>query len=355
MINGVINIYKEAGYTSFDVVAKLRRILKIKKIGHTGTLDPDAVGVLPVCVGNATKLVDMLTDRTKEYIAIMKLGVVTDTQDMSGEVLAEDYESAEQLSYEKVRAVVESFKGEIQQIPPMYSALKINGQKLCDLARQGIEVERKSRPVTIYNIDVQPYDEECDGLHNARPRSERQSGLHNVYYLLKVECSKGTYIRTLIHDIGQKLGCGAAMEHLERTRVGKFRVEDAITIAQIENMVKGTDESTAKDVFGDDVLKDRLGNVLTEVDIILDEYAALHVTAEGMKALDNGNKLYKNMIKEWPNDVVMSTCNENARTYGDIMLTNGAVYRMYSYDNQFRALYRYDMREGALVVEKMFG
>ena len=150
MIHGIVNVYKEKGFTSFDVVAKLRGILKQKKIGHTGTLDPDAEGVLPVCVGKATKVCDLLTDKNKEYEAVMLLGITTDTQDISGEVLEQ---KEVKVSEEEVKEAVYSFLGDYLQVPPMYSALKINGKKLCDLAREGITVEREARPVYIHEIE----------------------------------------------------------------------------------------------------------------------------------------------------------------------------------------------------------
>lgn len=215
MIQGVLNIYKEAGYTSHDVVAKLRRILGQKKIGHTGTLDPDAVGVLPVCLGKATKLCDMLTEEKKTYRAVLRLGLVTDTQDMSGQVLEERPVCA---SAEEIEACIASFEGEQLQVPPMYSALKVNGKKLYELAREGKTVERKARPVTFYRIAL---------TEDRLPR-----------LTLEVTCSKGTYIRTLCHDIGQKLGCGGAMEHLTRTRVGRFGIGEALTLEQVEALAK---------------------------------------------------------------------------------------------------------------------
>ena len=175
MINGVINIYKERGFTSHDVVAKLRGILKQKKIGHTGTLDPDAEGVLPVCLGKGTRLCDMLTDHSKVYEAVLLLGQSTDTQDVSGTVLQE---APVDVSEEEVREAIMSFVGPYDQIPPMYSALKVNGQKLCDLARAGKEVERKARPVEIYEIQIEE-------IHLPRVR-------------MTVSCSKGTYIRTSV-------------------------------------------------------------------------------------------------------------------------------------------------------------
>lgn len=212
-MDGVINIYKEAGFTSFDVVAKMRGILKMKKIGHTGTLDPAAVGVLPVCVGKGTKLVEKFMADDKVYQAVMLLGVTTDSQDMTGEVIAEKEVKA---SEEEVRSAINSFVGGYDQLPPMYSAKKVNGKKLVDLARKGIEVERQPRFVNIMAIDIDKVD---------LPR-----------VTMTVTCSKGTYIRTLCHDIGQKLSCGAAMESLVRTRVGRFKIEDAITLAELEKL-----------------------------------------------------------------------------------------------------------------------
>ena len=192
MYNGIINVYKEKGYTSFDVVARMRGICGQKKIGHTGTLDPDAEGVLPVCLGKATKVCDMLTDSDKVYRAVMQLGIETDTQDLTGTVLSAC--EVPVLTETEIRDVIRTFQGEIMQVPPMYSALKVNGKKLCDLARAGVTVERKARPVTIYEIRIERVE---------LPEIE-----------LTVSCSKGTYIRTLCHDIGQKFGCGAAMKSL---------------------------------------------------------------------------------------------------------------------------------------------
>ena len=208
MIHGIINVYKEKGFTSHDVVAKLRGIVGQKKIGHTGTLDPDATGVLPVCLGKATKLCDLLTDKNKTYEAVLLLGKTTDTQDITGEVLEE--KSTEALTEEKVREAIEGFIGDYEQIPPMYSALKVNGKKLYELAREGKVIERKARPVKILDIQILEID-----LPKVR---------------MEVSCSKGTYIRTLCHDIGEKLGCGGCMESLIRTRVSTFRIEDAKTL-----------------------------------------------------------------------------------------------------------------------------
>lgn len=217
MINGIINIYKEKGFTSHDVVAKLRGITRQKKIGHTGTLDPDATGVLPVCLGNATKLCDLLTDKDKEYETVLLLGKVTDTQDITGEVLQE---SEVQVTEEQVREVVNSFVGAIEQIPPMYSALKVNGKKLYELAREGKVIERKPRPITIHSITILDI-KLTDDCHEIR---------------MRVECSKGTYIRTLCHDIGEALGTGGCMKSLVRTKVSKFLLADAITLEEAQKL-----------------------------------------------------------------------------------------------------------------------
>ena len=218
MYNGIINVYKEAGFTSFDVVAKLRGILGQKKIGHTGTLDPDATGVLPVVVGNATKLVEMLTDKQKEYVSEFVLGISTDTQDISGEVTDRRKVTC---SESEIRDAIASFTGDIMQVPPMYSALKVDGKKLCDLAREGKTVERKPRPVTIHEIEILSVD------MGEEPKIS-----------IRVLCSKGTYIRTLCNDIGEKLGCGATMTGLQRTKSGQFCIENAYKLSEIEEYAR---------------------------------------------------------------------------------------------------------------------
>ena len=259
MKNGVINIYKERGYTSHDVVAKLRGILKQKKIGHTGTLDPDAEGVLPVCLGKGTKLCDMLTDHDKVYEAVLLLGQSTDTQDTSGTVLEQaDVTAAE----EEVRDAVLSFAGPYEQVPPMYSALKVNGQKLCDLARAGKEVERKARLVEIYEIRILEVD---------LPRVR-----------MTVSCSKGTYIRTLCHDIGEKLGCHGCMEKLLRTKAGQFRLDGSLTLSQVEKL---RDEG-------------RLDEVILPVDAVFRDCPALYFTEESAKLGYNGNPFIPGDVRE---------------------------------------------------------
>ena len=250
MLNGVINVYKEKGYTSHDVVAKMRGIFRQKKIGHTGTLDPDAVGVLPVCLGNATKLCDLLTDRSKEYRAVLRLGITTDTQDMSGTVLSEQEVTC---SPEETEAAVLSFVGEYDQIPPMYSALKVNGKKLVDLARRGIEVERKPRRVGILSIEIGEID---------LPR-----------VTMTVRCTKGTYIRTLCEDIGRKLGCGGCMEALSRTASGQFRIEDAALLSQLQESCDAGEPE----------------RFLIPTDQVLSEHPAVTSDPEGDRFLHNGN------------------------------------------------------------------
>lgn len=300
MIHGVINIYKERGYTSHDVVGKLRGILKQKKIGHTGTLDPDAEGVLPVCLGKATKLCDLLTDKEKTYRAVLLLGKSTDTQDVSGTVLSEQPVTVDE---ETVRGAVMSFVGAYDQIPPMYSALKVNGQKLCDLARAGKEVERKPRRVTIREIRVEQVE---------LPR-----------VTMEVTCSKGTYIRTLCQDIGEKLGCGGCMESLLRTRVDRFCLEEAIKLGEVEAL------KTEKGLEG-------LMEKILPIDGMFAAAPKAVVLEEGMKALVNGNTLRAASVQtEQP-------------------VPDGERVRVYDADGRFYALYRYEESEKQYRLEKIF-
>lgn len=251
-MDGIINVYKERGFTSHDVVAKLRGILKMKKIGHTGTLDPDACGVLPVCLGQATKVCDLLTDRQKTYEAVLLLGRETDTQDVSGETVRE---MPVNVSEEQVWEAVDSFRGEQLQVPPMYSARKVNGKKLYELAREGKIIEREARPVTFYEIRI---------LRMELPRVE-----------ILVTCSKGTYIRTLCHDIGQKLGCGGCMEKLLRTEVVPFQIGDSLTLARIEEL---RDEG-------------RLADIICPVDRLFEGLPARQIRDAYARYLYNGNPL----------------------------------------------------------------
>lgn len=219
-MDGIINVHKPLGITSHDVVYILRRLLGIKKIGHTGTLDPDAEGVLPMCVGKGTKLAELLTATDKQYLAEMTLGAITDTQDKSGKVL-EQFEV--NVTEAEIADAIAGFVGEIEQIPPMYSAIKIDGKKLYELAREGKTVERKARTVTIKNIELKEVD------------------LTSNTVKMLVDCTKGTYIRTLCEDIGRALGCGGYMSALVRTRSGRFDIDDAYTPEQIEEMLKNGD------------------------------------------------------------------------------------------------------------------
>lgn len=298
MINGIINIYKEAGFTSHDVVAKLRGIVKQKKIGHTGTLDPDAVGVLPVCFGNATKLCDMLTDKSKEYRACMLLGETSDTQDASGTILSRTQVN---VNEEEVRDAVMSFVGEYDQIPPMYSALKVNGKKLYELARQGVEIERKPRRVEIHHIKIE------------------EINLPRVTF--SVGCSKGTYIRTLCADIGDRLGCGALMEALQRTRVGNFHIEQALKLSQIEELVR----------------ENRLEEYVIAPDAVFEEYESLTVMPEFDKVLLNGNKLYFKQVRAV------------RKRFED-----GEWTRVYASNGTFTGVYTYCEQEHCFKPYKMF-
>ena len=213
MPSGIIVIDKPEGITSFDVVARIRRLYGTKKVGHTGTLDPLASGVLPVLVGRAVKASEFVTSSDKHYIATLLLGVRTDTEDVTGKILSE----CDTIPSEaELRRAAGEFIGEIMQVPPMYSALKVGGKKLCDLARAGVTVEREARAVTVFSIGIERL-------------SERE-------YLLDVVCSKGTYIRTLLANIGDRLGCGGTMKTLRRAEAGGFYLSDAVTLDELEGM-----------------------------------------------------------------------------------------------------------------------
>ena len=298
MIHGIINVYKEKGFTSHDVVAKLRGIAGQKKIGHTGTLDPDATGVLPVCLGKATKLCDLLTDKDKTYEAVLLLGKTTDTQDITGEVLEE--KPTETLVEDKVREVIEGFIGDYEQIPPMYSALKVNGKKLYELAREGKVIERKARPAKILDIKILEMD---------LPRVR-----------MEVSCSKGTYIRTLCHDIGEKLGCGGCMESLIRTRVSAFRVEDARTLDEIEALKQ----------------EGKLAGLLVPIDEMFPSYPKITVKDDWKAFAKNGNPLDVKMLKE--------ACGQ----------VGESQVRLYDEAGKFIAIYQWKENEKRYHIVKMF-
>lgn len=291
MYNGIINIYKERGFTSHDVVAKLRGILKQKKIGHTGTLDPDAEGVLPVCLGRATKLCDMLTDKDKIYEADLLLGVETDTQDITGTVLNRGEVT---VSEKEVEEAINSFIGTYDQIPPMYSAIQINGQRLYDLARQGKVVERQARTVNIYDIEI--------------------SEIKLPFVTMKVFCSKGTYIRTLCHDIGEKLGCHGCMSALTRTKVSGFDISRSITLEKVEEYVK----------------EGRIDQFIVPTDQMFAHLPAYYDDGHNEKLLNNGNEFYSNG-KVIPGDV-----------------------RVYRKDGAFVGIYHYEFTKDKYTPNKIF-
>ena len=308
MVNGIINVYKEKGFTSFDVVAKMRGIFHQKKIGHTGTLDPDAEGVLPVCLGKATRVCELLTDKDKVYEAVLLLGQQTDTQDISGQVLKR---AEVHVTEAKIKEVIESFVGEIKQIPPMYSALKVNGQKLCDLARKGITVERKARAVIIYEIEI---------LEVRLPR-----------ITMRVHCSKGTYIRTLCEDIGQALGCFGCMEALTRTQAAGFTLSHAYRISEIEEKV----HMLGKDKPYTEWNCDTFSDLLYPVDYVFMDYPSVTVQKEAGKLLYNGNRI--------PDTMAERQTKETAE-----------LYRIYDWTGKFAGLYTYISKDTCYKPVKLF-
>lgn len=297
-MNGIINVYKEKGYTSHDVVAVLRKIAGQKKIGHTGTLDLDATGVLPVCLGRATKLCDLLTDRDKTYEAVLLLGKTTDTQDISGAILKE--QPTDHLNEAEVTKVIESFKGTYDQIPPMYSALKVNGKKLYELAREGKTVERKSRKVTIYQIHIKE-------IQLPRVRME-------------VTCSKGTYIRTLCHDIGNLLGTGGCMEELTRTKVGRFELKDSLKLEELSDLAQNG----------------RLEDALIPLDQMFSELQSVVPAEKYISKAYNGNDFFKNQLSE------------------DGKFCSGEKVRVYDAQGHFIGVYRYMEDRKMFHLVKMF-
>ncbi|MCM1268872.1 MAG: tRNA pseudouridine(55) synthase TruB [Bacteroidales bacterium] len=302
MYNGILNVYKENGFTSHDVVAKVRGITGEKKVGHTGTLDPDAVGVLPVCFGPSTKLSSVLTDWDKEYVAVMQLGITTDTQDISGQVLsAADEEALEKLDEKTVREAVMYFQGGYEQTPPMYSARKVNGKKLYKLARAGKEVERKARPVTISELEI--------------------TQMMLPFVRIRVVCGKGTYIRTLCHDIGERLHVGAVMLSLVRNRVGILSLDDALPLSEIEKL---RDEG-------------KIADAIIPPDAVLETKRAVAVTEEeALRLLQNGNRIPETFLQ------------------GAMPLENGEEIRMYDKAGRFYGLYRYQARAHDAKPVKMF-
>ena len=259
MLNGVINVYKEKGYTSHDVVAIVRKTLNIKKVGHTGMLDPDAEGVLPVCIGQATKLADYIMAERKSYTAEITFGAETTTQDASGDIIKE-YEYT--FDENRLREVIDTFKGEQTQVPPMYSAIKINGKKLYEIAREGKEIERKARKITVYDIRIA----EINPPNKA---------------IIEIDCSKGTYIRSLCSDIGNKLGWGAFMSSLTRTASGKFKLNEAVKLDELKNAAE----------------RGEAEKFIIPPDDVLSGYKRVTVSEKADKYLYNGGKIYGGYLK----------------------------------------------------------
>lgn len=296
MLHGILNVYKEKGWTSHDVAAKLRGITRQKKIGHTGTLDPDAEGVLPVCLGKATKVSEFLTEKDKAYRAVLLLGMVTDTQDITGTVLKRHNTDA--LDREETAEIIREFIGAYEQIPPMYSALKVNGRKLYELAREGKTIERRPRPVNIYDIQI---------IRMELPRVE-----------MEVSCSKGTYIRTLCHDIGEKLGTGGCMESLLRIRSGMFEIGESYRLDYLQEMME----------------KGELEKLLIPIDAVFPQYKKIQIGQELDNRLKNGNPL--------------------AIRCPQMRLSDQEYVRVYDSAGNFAAVYKYTQEDGRFRPVKMF-
>ncbi len=302
-MNGIINVYKEKGYTSHDVVAKLRGMLKERRIGHTGTLDPEAEGVLPVCIGKATKVCELLTGESKTYHTVLLLGVETDTQDLTGQLLRR---SEVCCTEEELRSCTETFVGEQMQTPPMYSAVKVNGKRLYELARQGIEVERKARKIRIEEIRIDRIE---------WPEVE-----------LTVRCSRGTYIRTLCQDIGAALGCGGCMKSLLRTRVGPFSLENSKKLAEIETCCR----------------EGKLKDMLCPIDALFPHAEAVGLSPAAERLVRNGTALSRSVMNECRHSFVPASPDESR------------VARLYAGDGTFLALYEWQPGQENWRALKMF-
>jgi tRNA pseudouridine55 synthase len=259
-MNGILNVLKPPGMTSFDVTAYLRGLTRVKKIGHTGTLDPGAAGVLPICIGNAARAIEYIADKDKQYRAELTLGITTDTQDCYGNIISKQGASIHKT---KIKEALESFKGSYSQIPPMYSAVKIGGKKLYEMARKGIEIERKPRNVEIYSIEI---------IEIKDSAANDCFEIPTIRVLFDVKCSKGTYIRTLCADAGERLGCGGHMSFLVRTEAAGFNIMSALTLEDIKKMAQdGT-----------------LENALIRVDKVFDGYDMYELKEEEERKFLNG-------------------------------------------------------------------
>lgn len=302
-MDGIIIVNKPQNFTSFDVVAVMRRLCGQRKIGHTGTLDPMATGVLPLLLGNAAKAQDILPDSDKEYVAQFKLGMRTDTLDVWGEVIEERTVSA---SLEDIASLIPKYSGEITQIPPMYSAVKKDGVRLYDLARQGIEVEREERKVTISQLKLLSYDDETF------------SGQ------LKIACSKGTYIRTLIDDIGRDLGCGAVMTSLVRTKACGFTLEDSVTIDEL------------KDISKEGECPENIRELLRSSESLFTVYRKIYVSEKQSLRFSNGN----------PIDIERTAVKKSAE--------DGEILRVCGRNGKFLGLGRVNLDSGLIKIFKLF-
>ena len=295
-MDGIFNIYKEKGFTSHDVVAIVRRTIHMKKVGHTGTLDPDAEGVLPVCVGKGTKLSDVIMDGRKSYRAMLRMGMTTTTEDASGEVL----ETKEvDFNEDRIREVVASFIGKLEQVPPMYSAVKVNGKKLYELAREGKEIERKSRTIEVYDIRIRQF-------------------LPPDRVEIDVDCSKGTYIRTLCSDIGKALGCGGHMAELLRTRTGAFSLENAIKLDELKALAE----------------QEKVETVLLTMEEALEDFPVVKVSEKSQKFLYNGGKIQERFLTEKP-----------------ATLTEGEIVATYDHENNLVGLYEIKKEENNFYIK----
>lgn len=294
-MDGILNIYKEKGFTSHDVVAVVRRTLHMKKVGHTGTLDPDAEGVLPICVGRGTKLADIIMDGRKSYRAVLHLGITTTTEDASGEIVEE---KPVVFDEGKIRETINTFIGELEQIPPMYSAVKINGKKLYQLAREGKEIERKARKITVYDIKIRRFISPCQ-------------------VEMDVDCSKGTYIRTLCADIGKALGCGGHMASLLRTATGGFSLENAIKLHELKLLEEAGQVET----------------VLLKLEDALEGYTRVFVSEKSTKLLYNGGKIYKEFLQ------------------ADKELTDGQEIRVFDYQRNLIGIYTVVQEEKSFFIK----
>lgn len=299
-MNGVILIDKPAGFTSFDVIAVVRRLTGQRKAGHTGTLDPNATGVLPVLLGSATKAQDLIPNHDKSYVAGFRLGMTTNTLDIWGEVASEMEANA---SKDDILRILPRFRGEIEQLPPMFSAVQKNGQRLYDLARRGIEVEREKRRVTVYRLELVGFDD------------RRQRGM------LKISCSKGTYVRTVIDDLGKALGTGAVMTELRRTEACGFSFDECISIDSLRDLSE----------------RGEINSVLRPTDSLFACYPSVFISEPQARRFSNGGAL------------------DMARTQlRDTKNPEGQIFRVYDRNNRFLGLGKIDNKSGLLKIYKLF-